>query len=307
MKKQFLSLLILCVMIAFPFLSPAEEAPVYPGTVLDPDYPVPEYVTQLLSIAAEEVGYREGDHGRSKYGEWAGDPYAQWCAEFLCWCVDQTDIRFGTSLLRNVYPMYSGSNTGRAWFITHGRFVCRWGNIDGWGYQWLKGQDDFITTGSYVPQPGDWVFFTWTSDTDTDHVAMVENCSKDESGTIWVNVFEGNKPSAVERFSYELTNPRILGFGTVHDVMDITLRFGNEGEKVTVLQQKLNRIGYLDADLITGHFGNGTVDAIVRFQSAHGLKANGIANITTQKQLDIDYDYVVDHDPLTWTVIDEDD
>lgn len=306
MKKKFLSLLIVCVILACSAFARAAENYVYPGTLIDPAYPVPEYVTQLLSIAAEEVGYREEDHGRSKYGEWAGDPYAQWCAEFLCWCVDQTDIRFGTSLLRNVYPMYSGSNTGRAWFITQGRFVCRWGNIDGWGYQWLKGQDEFITTGSYIPQPGDWVFFTWTSDTDTDHVAMVENCSIDESGTVWVNVFEGNKPSAVERFSYELTNSRILGFGTVHDVMDVTLRFGNEGEKVKILQQKLNRIGYLEADLITGHFGNGTVDAIVRFQTDHSLKSNGIANIATQKQLDIDYDYVVDHDPLTWTVIDED-
>ena len=73
---------------------------------------VPDYVRWLLEVAGEEVGYREGDHGWSKYGEWAGDPYAQWCAEFLCWCVDQVDQRHGTHLLGRIFPLYSGQNTG---------------------------------------------------------------------------------------------------------------------------------------------------------------------------------------------------
>ena len=49
---------------------------------------MPDYVTALLEVAAGEVGYTEQDHGWSKYGAWAGDGYAQWCAEYLCWCVD---------------------------------------------------------------------------------------------------------------------------------------------------------------------------------------------------------------------------
>lgn len=278
-----------------------------PGEIIQPAYPVPDYVEKLISIAVEEVGYTEGEHGRTKYGEWAGDPYAQWCAEFQCWCVDQTDQRYGTELLNKVYPRYSGQNTGRDWFIRNGRYVCRWGNIDGWGYQWLKGSDSFITTGSYIPQPGDWVFFTWTSGTDTDHVAMVENCSVDENGTVWVNVIEGNKPSSVERFSYELTNNRILGYGTVHDVMDITMKFGNDGQKVTDLQEKLVRLGYLEDQYITGHFGNATRDAVYNYQYDNGLKINGIANIQTQSSIDLAIDYMVDHDPETWLVTDDED
>ena len=70
---------------------------------IEPAWPVPDYVEYLLQVASEEVGYTE-DHGRTKYGAWAGDPAAQWCAEFQCWCVDQVDRRWGTSLLRNVYP-----------------------------------------------------------------------------------------------------------------------------------------------------------------------------------------------------------
>lgn len=276
-------------------------------TRIDPAFPVPDYVHWLLQTADEEVGYTEGDHGYSKYGEWGGDPYAQWCAEFLCWCVDQVDQRHGTSLLRNIYPRYSGSNTGRSWFIHEGRFVCRWGNVDDWGYQWLKGEKEYIHTGSYIPQPGDWMFFTWTSGTDTDHVAMVEYCTRDENGQVFVHVIEGNKPSAVARDVYELNNTRILGYGTVHDVMDITMRFGNNGVKVSQLQDKLSLLGYLDAQYVSGHFGNATAEALQTFQQDHGLRSSGIANITTQLFLDEAVEYKIDNDPLTWTVIDEDD
>ena len=56
---------------------------------LAPAYPVPQYVQWLLDVARGELGYTEGRDLYTKYGEWAGDPYAEWCAEFLCWCVDQ--------------------------------------------------------------------------------------------------------------------------------------------------------------------------------------------------------------------------
>ena len=133
MKK--LAALLCALLLWCPF---AQGETLSSQTVIPPAYPVPDYVTWLLDIAAGEVGYQEGDHGYSKYGEWAGDPLAQWCAEYLCWCVDQVDQLYGTQLLRQVYPMYSGSNTGKNWFIQQGRYLVRWGNLENWGYQWLK-------------------------------------------------------------------------------------------------------------------------------------------------------------------------
>jgi len=189
MRKRLI-LLLAVFALCLPCLSSFAEE-----TVIDPAYPVPDYVKRLLEVASEEVGYTEGAHGRSKYGEWVGDPYAQWCAEFLCWSVDQVDQRYGTSLLRNVYPMYSGTNSGRRWYIAQGRYIVRNGYLENWGYQWLKGKDSFITTGDYIPQPGDWVFFTWDSDTDTDHVAMVEYCTRADDGSVTIHVIEGNNPS----------------------------------------------------------------------------------------------------------------
>ena len=94
---------------------------------------------------------------------------------------------------------------------------------------------------SYIPQPGDWVFLTDNAEGDTSHVALVEYCARDESGRVLVHVIEGNNvtkpaPQSVARNVYPLDYWKILGYGTVHDLADITLRFGCDGPKVTALQ-----------------------------------------------------------------------
>ncbi len=298
--RRFLALLAVLMLLMPSAVGEEEE-------VIQPQWEVPDYVTWLLQVADGEVGYTEGAHGYSKYGEWAGDPYAQWCAEFLCWCVDQVDQQHGTNLLKNVYPLYSGQNTGRSWFITKGRYIVRWGNLEDWGYQWMQGDDSYITTGTYIPQPGDWVFFTWTDDQNTDHVAMVEYCTRDKEDNVNVHVIEGNTPVAVKRTVYPLTYTRILGYGTVHDVAETTMRYGNVGEKVQQLQNKLVYLGYLNADKATGTFGNATVDAVKAFQHAEGLKEHGVANKTMQDMLNKRYLAAVDADPATWQVVDDND
>ena len=272
---------------------------------IEPALPVPDYVEHLIEVASEEVGYKE-DHGRTKYGEWAGDPTAQWCAEFQCWCVDQVDQRWGTSLLRKVYPYYTSSNTGRRWFLKNGRYVIRKGKVDGWGYMWLKGQDTFLKSGDYIPQPGDWVFFNWTGGTDTEHVALVEYCTRSESGNVTIHVIEGNKPSAVARDTYDINDSTILGYGTVYDVADITMTFACEGVKVSRLQEKLAYLGFMDPTLVTGHFGDGTLEAVRNYQKSKGLRATGVANMETQRLLEEDYDKKYARDPDIWSVVDDD-
>lgn len=299
MMKKLCSLL--CVLLLCLSTGSAEEA----ETVLSPSELVPDYVRWLLEVAAGEVGYREGDHGWSKYGDWAGDPYAQWCAEFLCWCVDQVDQQHGTHLLGRVYPLYSGQNTGRSWFIRAGRFAVRSGEVDGWGYEWLKGHDSFLRTGDYVPQPGDYMFFTWTSGSDTDHVALVEYCSRTTGGKTLVHVIEGNNPAGVARNVYSLYDSQILGYGTVHDLVDITMRYGNSGEKVRQLQESLAYLGYLEPRFVTGDFGNATASAVRAYQAAHRLKTNSIANLQTQRMIQDEEETKRNQDPATWTVVDE--
>jgi len=263
----------------------------------------PEFVRLLLEVAAEEIGNGEGPRGYTKYGAWAGDPYAEWCAEFVCWCVDQVDQRYGTQLLRNIYPYYTSQNTGRDWFIARGRFVYRKGNCPGWGYQWLLGEDKLMKKNDYVPRPGDLIFFSYNAAGDTEHVAIVEYCSVDSAGDVVIHVIEGNNPSKVQRNAFRLGNSQILGFGACQDVVGTTMRNGNRGDKVRWLQEGLHGLGYLDARHITGTYGGHTKSAVAAFQQTiEGKYINGIADIKTQNALRAALYEKEFNSPDTWLV-----
>lgn len=269
------------------FLSPDEDYAAAAGEdIIEPSLPVPTYVSQLIYIAEKELGYQEDASGMTKYGVWSGDSRAEWCAEYLCWCLYQTDKLYGTHLLNSIYPHYTGNNTGRDWFLQQGRYVARRGFVPGWGSQWYKGESTVMPENSYIPQPGDWLFLSTASTGDTIHVAMVTYCTYDENGKVLVHVLEGNNPDKVQRNAYPLDYWAILGYGTVHDVADITLKEGHKGEKVKALQQKLYDAGFTQEQYITGTYGDITVKAVQDFQTAMGLTATGIANQETQLRLE---------------------
>lgn len=290
----------LALALLLPLGALAEEAVAQDEVV---DAQSPAFVEFLLEIARGELGYTEGPNNYTKYGEWSGDAHAEWCAEFVCWCVNEVDRTYLTELLDVVYPSYSGQNTGRDWFIARGRFVYRKGNCPDWGYQWLKGADHFLQQNEYIPNPGDLVFFSYNEAGDTEHVAIVEYCTRDEAGNVTVHVIEGNNPSSVARNSYALSNSQILGFGACQDVVDTTMRYGNTGDKVLLLQQKLNALGYLDERHLTGTFGSNTRAAVMAYQAGmEGQTVNGLADRTTQQAIDADYQAYLFASPESWLV-----
>lgn len=267
--------------------------------------PRPDFVEKLLEIARGELGYTEGPNNYSKYGIWSGDPNAAWCAEFVCWCVNQVDKLYGTSLLTVVYPNYSGQNTGRDWFISRGRFVYRKGNCPGWGYQWLRGSDHLLQKNEYIPRSGDLVFFSYNEAGDTEHVALVEYCTRDSEGNVIIHVIEGNNPSSVQRNRYSLSNSQVLGFGACEDVVDTTMRSGNAGDKVLLLQQALNQLGLLEERHLTGAFGSNTKRAVMDFQAAmENQPVNGIAGRETQQAIEAALNEVLYNTPDSWLVTD---
>lgn len=273
-------------------------------TVLEaPD--LPEFVPWLLEVAAGELGYKEGAHSYTKYGEWAGDPHAEWCAEFLCWSVNRVDELRQTRLLNGVYPNYTGQNTGRDWFIARGRFVYRKGNCPDWGYQWLWGEEKLLRKNDYIPRPGDWVFFSYNEAGDTEHVALVEYCALDAAGEVLIHVIEGNNPSSVQRNAYRLDSSQVLGFGIPQDLVGTTMRGGNRGDKVRWLQESLWEMGFLEQQHITGTFGGNTKAAVAAFQKTmKGKTASGIADMETQNALAEALAKRVDSQPETWLVVD---
>ena len=236
------------------------------------------------------MGYTEERSGVTKYGTWAGYPAAEWCAEFLCWCVNQTDRQGGVHLLNSVYPNYSGTNVGRDWFLSQGRYIARSGVVPGWGAQWWKDTMEPVEKNSYIPQPGDWMFLSNNAAGDTSHVAMVEYCARDEKGNVRVHVIEGNNvtkpaPQGVERNVYALDYWQILGYGTVRDLADMTLRFGSEGPKVVALQQELAAAGLMEERYTTGKYGAITTDAVKALQRQSGILETGISNLETRLAL----------------------
>lgn len=248
----------------------------------------PAFVAQLLAVAQAELGYTEGGNNYSKYGEWAGDPNAAWCAEFVCWCVHQTDLRHGLSLLEHTYPNYSGQNTGRDWFIARGRFLYRKAVCPDWGPQWLNGMNRNLMRNEYLPQAGDLVFFSYNEAGDTDHVALVEFCARHPDGQVYIHVIEGNNPDCVQRNHYPLDDSQVLGYGLCQDIAGTTMRFGNSGDKVLALQTALGELGYLEQHHHTGTYGSNTRAAVMRFQQEvmHEENPNGIANLYTQQALE---------------------
>ena len=62
------------------------------------------------------------------------------------------------------------------------------------------------------------------------------------------------------------------------------LRVGSSGAKVKSMQQRLKALGYYTGS-VDGEFGEGTRKALVAFQKANGLTADGVAGTATLKKL----------------------
>ena len=69
------------------------------------------------------------------------------------------------------------------------------------------------------------------------------------------------------------------------DVVKPVLRKGDKGEDVRGLQERLNDLGY-DCGLADGAFGTRTKNAVVRFQTDHGLDPDGVVGSRTWAALD---------------------
>lgn len=64
-----------------------------------------------------------------------------------------------------------------------------------------------------------------------------------------------------------------------------SLQLGSTGSAVSALQENLSALGYYDGD-VTGHYGTLTKAAVLAFQKAKGLTADGIAGTRTLSAID---------------------
>lgn len=244
----------------------------------------------VLKIAQEEIGYVEGPlSNQSKYGTWFSNRRSAWCAEFLTWCVNEADTRYGTSMLRNMYPWYGASKEGAPWFMERGRFVSDTGIVPGGREkQWMIGSDKYMEAHEYIPSPGDylWIYYYSTAK-GTDHVAIVEGVSRDENGQLMVHVIEGNNPDRVQRAVYAHNYKLIYGYGTPirHAYTNIALY--DRGDDVQVLEDILVADGIMKPrSQYKNQMDKKLKEALKKYQRKHGLKVTGVWDLATRTYME---------------------
>ena len=153
----------------------------------------------LLAIAKTQLGYRESDvnfivdkdgvrHFYTRYGDWYGSSYAEWCAMFVSFCLNYAEIP------ERYFPREANCANWKAALQGYGAYV-----------------DD---EAAYTPIPGDLIFFNWEDENKPQHVGIVESVSDNTVHTI-----EGNSAASVRRRQYSLSSNEIVGYGSIAKLM----------------------------------------------------------------------------------------
>ena len=222
-------------------------------------------VEQIIAIATKEIGVSEypPTSNKVKYNEWfyghsvSGASYP-WCATFICWLFKGTGLVPKTASCANMLEYFEVNN------------------------QIVK-----------TPKAGDLVFFKYsTNNRKVNHVGLVISVNGKTITTIEGNTSQssndnGGKVMKRTRKSciVAYARPRYDNSSTVDISPRKTLRMGSVGIDVKFLQTKLTELGY-HVGGIDGIFGVTTCNAVIEFQSDHGLVADGVVGAKTWAKID---------------------
>lgn len=161
------------------------------------------WTEDILAVAESQLGYLESTRnyvveedgsvkGYTRYGQWYGYPYGDWCAMFASFCLHYAQIPGEVMPLEASCP--------------------RWIKLLEEKEIYLPAAESITEEGEYLFAGGDPVFFDYNGDGIADHVGLVAYV---EDG--FLHTIEGNKGNCVCRQKYELTNPILMGYGLVPD------------------------------------------------------------------------------------------
>ena len=153
-----------------------------------------DWSRDLLTVAESQLGYGESEanyaltpteavKGYTRYGAWYGIPYGDWCAMFVSFCIRWADI--------DAPYMPIDCNCAN-WILV------------------LQEEGMYAPEASYLPKPGDLVFYDFNHDEHADHVGIVEALDTETDTLLTI---EGNRTNAVELFTQKLSEARVLGWG----------------------------------------------------------------------------------------------
>lgn len=153
----------------------------------------------VIAIAETQLGYTESarnyavwedgtTHGYTRYGDWYGSPYGDWCAMFASFCIHYAGVED--------MPLNWGCRT----------WIAELEPLD--RYRPAQGEEP------YSPEVGDLIFYDWEGDGLSDHVGLVaERIPETEDEPARLVAIEGNSANKVQYVTYDLDDPVILGYG----------------------------------------------------------------------------------------------
>lgn len=178
----------------------------------------------LLAVAESQLGYLESEKnvvlagddlmGYTRYGQWYGDPYGEWCAMFVSFCLHYAGVAD--------FPLESG--------------CTRW-------IEDLTEEGLYAEAGDYIPKAGDLIFFDFQQKrnstvyipVDADHVGIVaEVIPATDTQPAKIRTIEGNTGGKVAYRTYTMDDPTIVGFGILPAGETIVLAHQGADYTVTV-------------------------------------------------------------------------
>ena len=153
----------------------------------------------IVAIANTQVGYRESERdfvikedgekqGYTRYGDWYGADYSEWCAMFVSFCLNYAEIPEAD------FPREKDCADWKDLLERKGAYA-----------------DD---ENEYEPKAGDLVFFNFEGKNAPQHVGIVERVSGGRIYTI-----EGNRDKAVQREEYKVDDDAIVGYADMEKLM----------------------------------------------------------------------------------------
>lgn len=154
----------------------------------------------LINIALTQMGYEESEtdfivdengvkQGYTRYGEWYGSSYADWCGMFISFCLAHAEIGPGQ------FPREANPSKWKSQLKYFGAY---------------EDEED-----TYTPRRGDLIFFNYKKENAPVHMAIVESVTENTIYTI-----EGNREKEVARGEYPIDDERIVGFGNTAALME---------------------------------------------------------------------------------------
>lgn len=160
----------------------------------------------VIAIAESQLGYMESSQnyvvtnngeskkGYTRYGAWYGDPYGDWCAMFVSFCLNYADVPI------ELFPQESD--------------CALWVN-----YLQSENYNFYVAASSkYEPLVGDLIFFDRDGDGTSDHVGLVGKRIEDGQGTLTkLKTIEGDVGDRVKYAAYSANDETILGYAVLPD------------------------------------------------------------------------------------------